>query len=239
MSDIYLVRHGQAGTRRAYDALSDLGRDQSRRLGEFFASQNIRFAHACAGELSRQRQTAEAVRVGYGDHFPDIAVDGGWNEFDLDRMYREIAPQLCAADAEFKREYEAMRRQARESEGRHSDDVNRRWLPCDSSVVNAWIAAKHAYSGETWRQFHQRIATSLHRLVSDHPSGNIAVFTSAMPIAICAGLALGIDEHRSMNLAAVLQNASFTMLQAREQGVRMFSFNHTPHLSSSDLRTFR
>ena len=36
MSRIYLVRHGQAGTRKAYDSLSELGKRQSRLLGEYF-----------------------------------------------------------------------------------------------------------------------------------------------------------------------------------------------------------
>jgi len=239
VSNLYLVRHGQAGTRRAYDSLSDLGRRQSRLLGEYFASQGITFVRAYSGELSRQRQTAEEVRAGYSEVFPEISVDCGWNEFDLDRMYREIAPQLCAADPDFGREYEAMRRQVRESEETHSDDVNRRWLPCDSSVVNDWISGAHAYSGEIWQQFHQRISACLERVASASRDENIVVFSSATPIAICTGLALAIDDRRLMGLAGVLQNASFTVLQVRERGVRMFGFNHTPHLASSDLRTFR
>ncbi len=43
MSRIYLVRHGQAGTRKAYDAFSDLGRRQARLLGEYFVSEKIHF----------------------------------------------------------------------------------------------------------------------------------------------------------------------------------------------------
>ena len=58
---MYLVRHGQAGTRDAYDSLSDLGKRQARLLGEHFVSQGIEFAAAFAGALSRQRQTGEAV----------------------------------------------------------------------------------------------------------------------------------------------------------------------------------
>lgn len=239
MSDIYLVRHGQAGTRRSYDSLSELGRRQSRLLGEYFVSQNIKFARAFSGELSRQRQTAEAARAGYGEAFPEITPDPGWNEFDLDRMYREIAPQLCAADPEFQREYEAMRDQVRKSAESHSNDVNRRWLPCDSSVVNAWIDARHAYSGETWQQFHQRVANSRQKLTSTSKDDNIIVFTSATPIAILTSLALNIDGSRLLHLAGVLQNASFTVLRMRGENLRMFSFNNTPHLSSSELRTFR
>lgn len=55
MSKIYLIRHGQAGTRDHYDLLSNLGRRQSRLLGEYFAAQGVKFAAAYSGELSRQR----------------------------------------------------------------------------------------------------------------------------------------------------------------------------------------
>ncbi len=61
MSVVYLVRHGQAGTRENYDSLSDLGRRQARRLGEHLAAQGVRFDAAWSGSLARQRATAEEV----------------------------------------------------------------------------------------------------------------------------------------------------------------------------------
>src|SRR3954463_13985995 len=109
MSRLYMVRHGQAGTRQAYDSLSDLGRRQAQLLGEYFAAQGIRFTAAYCGELLRQRQTAEEVRqacLAAAAPFPQIEVEPCWNEFDLDHVYTGLAPQLCAADPEFSREYE-------------------------------------------------------------------------------------------------------------------------------------
>ena len=44
MSAVYLIRHGQAGLRHNYDALSDLGRTQARLLGEYLAAQKIQFS---------------------------------------------------------------------------------------------------------------------------------------------------------------------------------------------------
>ena len=71
MSTVYLVRHGQAGTRDAYDSLSELGERQARLLGEHFIAQRIRFADTYAGALARQQQTAEQIRAAY-------ARRGGW-----------------------------------------------------------------------------------------------------------------------------------------------------------------
>src|SRR5438270_9390868 len=116
MSRIWLVRHGQAGTRKAYDSLSDLGRRQARLLGEYFAGQGIGWAAAYSGELLRQQQTAEEVRraaLAAGAEFPVIQFEPRWNEFDLDHVYKSLGPQLAAADPEFHREYEELRAQAR------------------------------------------------------------------------------------------------------------------------------
>ena len=85
MSRIYLVRHGQAGTREAYDSLSERGRRQSRLLGEYLAAQKIQFTAAYTGAMLRQGQTAEELSRGYtqaGGHFPAITVDEDWNVVD-------------------------------------------------------------------------------------------------------------------------------------------------------------
>ncbi len=58
MSNVYFIRHGQAGTREVYDSLSELGRTQARLLGRYFVSQGLEFAAAYAGRLLRRQQTA-------------------------------------------------------------------------------------------------------------------------------------------------------------------------------------
>ncbi len=64
MSVLYLVRHGQAGTREHYDSLSDLGQTQARLLGQHFAEQGIKFDAVYSGSLARQRATAEHTLPG-------------------------------------------------------------------------------------------------------------------------------------------------------------------------------
>jgi broad specificity phosphatase PhoE len=239
VSNIYLIRHGQAGTRDCYDSLSKLGRQQARLLGEYFASQGIQFTAAYCGQLSRQQQTAEQVSAGAGGNFPGVVLDAGWDEFDLDRMYREIAPQLSAVSATFRSDYEAMRELMYACGTPPGESAHRRWLPCDTELVNAWIDGQHGYTGESWQQFHERVAESLERVGRLKRDDNVAVISSAVPIAISTGLALSIRDTSVMKLAGVLQNASFTILQSRKGNLRLFSFNATPHLLSHDLRTFR
>ncbi|HZT38875.1 MAG TPA: histidine phosphatase family protein [Bryobacteraceae bacterium] len=241
MSCVYLIRHGQAGTRDAYDSLSELGREQARRLGEFFARQNIRFERAHSGAMRRHRATAAEAAEAYrrlGLEFPPVEERPDWNEFDLDDVYREIAPLLAVEDAEFRREYESLREAVRASRGDGSADVHRRWSPCDVRVVDAWIRGRYPYSGESWRDFCARIS-SLRPSLDGAGDANIAVFTSATPAAILTGLAMEIEDARVMRLAGVMYNTAFTTLRVRGDQIRLLSFNNAPHLSEPRLRTHR
>jgi broad specificity phosphatase PhoE len=242
LSDIYLVRHGQAGTREAYDRLSELGRNQAQLLGRYFAAEGIHFSHACSGTMQRQRETGAEVAAAYSASqlsFPIIEPEERWNEFDLDHIYRELAPVLCAEDAEFRAQYETMRDAMRESRGRDSAAIHRRWLPCDTTLVNAWIGGRHQYSGESWSGFCSRVSACRERMNGSEGHGKIIVFTSAAPIGIWAGMALDIADQRVLRLAGVLHNASYTILRLRGPDLRLFSFNAVPHLNAPELRTHR
>lgn len=239
MSNVYLIRHGQAGTRQHYDTLSTLGRQQARLLGDYFAGQNLQFHAAYTGGMERQQQTAAQVLAAYRDAglpFPEIETHDAWREFDLDHIYGAMAPQLCAADAAFKLEYEAMREQARAHAGDPTAEVHRRWSPCDRKVVEAWLHARFPYEGESWTAFQQRVSTAP---FPDENGVNIAVFTSATPTAIWAGRALDIHDTRALRIAGVLHNASITVLRVRGGEVRLFSMNEVPHLPRMEWRTHR
>jgi broad specificity phosphatase PhoE len=242
LSRVYLVRHGQAGTRQSYDALSDLGRRQARLLGQYFVSEKIHFAAAYSGALVRQEETAAEVRAAYreaGVCFPEIAREPGWNEFDLTRVYRALAPQLCAEDPEFERDYQELDAQARAAAEQPEASVNRRWLPCDVKVVQAWIQGRHAYDGETWPAFRERVVGCRSKMVPAERDANVVVFTSATPIGIWTALAMEIHDERAMRLAGVLHNASCTVMRLHNGELRLHSFNAIPHLSELELRTYR
>lgn len=242
MSTIYLVRHGQAGTRDAYDSLSQLGQRQARLLGEHFVSQGIHFAAAYSGELWRQRQTTEQIRTAYsesGTLFPSIEIDRGWNEFNLEHVSSELAPHLCAQDADFRREYEDLLEQVRVSEGEHTAKVHRKWLPCDTKIVEAWIRGRFPYSGESWKQFCERVLSCRSRIDHRQARESILVVTSATPIAVWTAVSLQIADEQLMRLAGVLYNASYTILRLRREELRLFTFNAAPHLSGAGVRTHR
>lgn len=242
MSNVYFVRHGQAGTREAYDSLSGLGRRQARLLGEYLVAQRVEFARAYAGRLKRQQQTAAEVGAAYADaglRFPELTLDGGWDEFDFHHIYKELAPLMCEEDAEFRREFEEVRGQIAESAGAHDAEVHRRWRPSDTKVVEAWAGGRYPYAGESWEQFVGRVAACRLKSGETMPRENVVVFTSATPTAVWTGLALDIRDGRVRRLAAVLENTSYTVLQLRADETLLLTFNAVPHLNTPELRTRR
>jgi len=242
LSTIYLVRHGQAGTRNAYDCLSPLGRRQARLLGEYLAAQRLVFSAAYSGSMKRQQDTAFEVQSAYRDlgvEFPEIVVKPDWDEFNLDRIYREIGPRMRSDDPSFREQYEAMQQEVRCSGSDQDAAVHRRWLPCDSRIVKAWIAGQYSYQGESWDDFRKRVAGCGCEWRNGTRKTNIIVFTSAMPVGIWAGLALDIADERVLRLAGVLHNSSYSILRCKAEDLRLHTFNAAPHLVQDDLRTYR
>lgn len=238
MSSLYLMRHGQAGLRHRYDTLSDLGRAQARRLGDYLASQNIRFNALYSGALSRQQETASEVAGAFqraGLAVPEIRIDRNWNEFDLDMVYKAIAPRLSAEDPEFQTEHEKLLRQLDDE----NSPVHRAWTQCDTLVVRAWVEGRFDVPGESWEAFRERVCRALETL-KRFPSGDtIAVFSSATPIAVWIGMALGLNARHTLRLAGVTYNAALTTMRVRDDDLALFTFNGTPHLPEPHLKTFR
>lgn len=239
MSALYFIRHAQAGPRHQYDALSDLGQRQAALLAAHFAQQGVRFAALYTGTLRRQQQTAGIVRKqlaeSHGQELEAIA-DARWNEFKLAHVYQGIAARMCAADEGFARDYEEMKAALRADGYATRGAVAR----CDRAVMQAWIENRFPdYEGESWAAFRERVLSGVSELAAHAPGESVAVFTSATPIAVCVGAALGLSDAKILELTGVVFNSSVTTLRLRESGLSLFTFNATPHLTTPELRTFR
>lgn len=233
-----MIRHGQAGLRHDYDTLSDLGRRQARLLGEYLAAQQVRFTAVYSGALKRQSETAREVlraMAAAGAAVPEVQIDDHWNEFDLDAVYHAIAPRLAADDPEFQVEHEKLRHMLEEQ----NSPAHRNWTRCDTLVVRAWVEGRYEVPGESWEAFRKRVSTPLRVLSRIPPAETAVVFSSATPIAVWIGMALGLNGRHVMRLAGVTYNAALTTMRTREEDLALFSFNGTPHLTEPHLRTFR
>lgn len=238
MSALYLIRHGQAGPRHRYDTLSELGERQAIALGEHLAAGNTHFQAMVVGGLERQQRTANHVVEAYsraGLPTPELVTDRRWDEFDLGRVFEEIAPQLSSDDAAFAKNYDQM---LEEMQDEHAA-VHRIHNPCDIAIVTAWVEGRYEYSGESWPEFQERIQGAVASLNRQGPGHKTAVFTSATPVGIAAAHALGVDEQQLWRLAGVAYNTSITTFRNTRSELRLFSFNGLPHLTDSAMWSFR
>jgi broad specificity phosphatase PhoE len=238
LSSIYLFRHGQAGLRHHYDTLSETGCEQAYLLGRYLTARNLRFDAVYVGGLSRQQQTAAGVRRAYreaGVELPEPVVDPAWSEFDMTGVFDEVAPLMSAEDAGFRRLYEEVLEQLTDAKS----SVHRDWTHCDTLVMQAWMAGRYPTRAEPWSIFHERVKENVARMSARSPRERIAVFTSAMPIAIWVGLSLGINRSKLMQLAGVMYNSAITTMRLVDGELTMFTYNGVPHLQDARLRTFR
>jgi broad specificity phosphatase PhoE len=238
LSLLYLMRHGQAGLRHQYDTLSDLGRTQARLLGEYLAAQKVQFSAVYSGALKRQRETAHEAVSAFeraGIAVPEVQVDANWNEFDLDGVYRAIAPRLADDDPVFQSEYQKLQRMLEEKDA----PAHRTWTHSDTLVVRAWAEGRYEVPEESWQAFGERIRGSFETLGRFSSGENVAVFSSATPIALWVGMALELNGRHVLRLAGATYNAALTTMRLRDGDLALFSFNGTPHLAEARLRTFR
>ena len=238
MGYIYLIRHAQAGSRDNYDVLSELGREQARRIGEHFAEQGIEIGTVFSGGMQRQRHTAEIAceaMASRGIAVPDVITDEGWNEFSLISVYRAIAKRMVEEDANFERDYREMQDAIRRDPHTTGGATGR----CDAAIIRAWMADRYDdYKGEAWSAFRARIQERAGRLSSNNSDKAIAVFTSATPVAILTAAALGLNDEKLLSILGVIYNSGLTVLRTREDDLRLFTFNSTSHLAASQ-RTLR
>jgi broad specificity phosphatase PhoE len=238
LSFIYFIRHGQAGSRDNYDVLSEVGQAQARLLGEHLAAQGIELEAVYAGNLRRQRQTAEIACEAItraGRTAPDIVSDERWNEFSLLTVYKAIARRMMEESAEFARDVEEMQEAIRKDPHTTSGATGR----CDAAVIRAWMENRYTdYEGETWATFRQRIRDCATEFNARKDEKAIAIFTSATPIAILAAASLGLTDEKFLDILGVIYNTSVTVMRARGDGLRLFAFNSISHLHPS-MRTFR
>ncbi len=238
MSSLHLIRHGQAGRRGHYDALSDLGQRQAYLLGQYLAAQKVPFKAIIAGCLNRQRQTAAGVWRAYRDAgvaIPEIVSDPKWNEFDMTAVFSEFAPLLSAADAQFKQDYEELMRKLEDA----GSPIHQAWTDCDTQTMRAWMEARYPCQTESWAAFRARILSARQSLGDYAPGDAVAVFTSAAPISIWVAASLGVSDRNIMRLAGVIYNSAVTTMRLRDDDTTLFSFNGVPHLTEPHLRTFR
>jgi broad specificity phosphatase PhoE len=138
-------------------------------------------------------------------------------------------------DPEFREEHEKLLQVL----AQENSPAHRSWTLSDTLVVRAWVEGRYEVPGESWQAFRERVASAAEAMNGFPQGESVAVFSSATPIAVWVGMALALEGRHMMRLAGVTYNAALTTMRVRAGDLALFSFNGTPHLPESRLRTFR
>ncbi|HPK33364.1 MAG TPA: histidine phosphatase family protein, partial [Ottowia sp.] len=193
MGTLYLVRHGQASFGADdYDRLSDLGRRQSLRLGQYLRQRfgdRLAFDTVLTGTLRRQIHTWEALAEGAGLTTPRTPWPG-LNEYDSHAVLEAIHP-------------EPLPRPDTPELYRHHFRLLREGLA-------AWMEGRVAPRGmPSYADFVRGVTGALDH-VREHSGGNALIVSSGGPIATAVGQVLGTAAETTIELNLRIRNTSIT-----------------------------
>ena len=217
MGTLYLVRHGQASFgAEDYDQLSELGRRQSVRLGEYFAERAIRFDGLIAGTLRRHKQTLEGILQGM-KHAGEHLSWEGLNEYDSAAVIAAVHPQKLEKPTSpemYRHHFRLLR------------DGLARWMAGDS----------HPSGMPSYQQFVAGVTGALDHVRANHYGQNVLVVTSGGPISTAVGHVLGTAAEATIELNLRIRNTSITEFAFTPKRHVLVSFNAIPHLDAAPFR---
>jgi broad specificity phosphatase PhoE len=215
MGTLYLVRHGQASFGAAdYDQLSELGRQQSERLGQYWRERGLRFDAVLTGTLRRHAQTWAGIAAGAAYDNEVLALEG-LNEYDSEAVIATIHPQpLQKPDTPemYRHHFRLLR------------DGLRQWM-------NGVVSPKGMHS---YTDFLAGVTGALEHVRKNH-AGNVLIVSSGGPISTAVGHVLGTTPETSIELNLRIRNSALTEFDYNPKRCSLLSFNTLPHLDRPDL----
>jgi broad specificity phosphatase PhoE len=211
MGTLYMVRHGQASFGADdYDQLSDLGRKQSVRLGEWFAHKGIRFDGLIAGTLRRHKQTLQGILEGM-KHAGEHLSWGGLNEYDSDALIATV--------------------HAGKLERPSSPEMYRHHFRLLRDGLAKWMAGEAQPQGmPSYENFVAGVAGALDHVRANHYGHNVLMVTSGGPIATAVGHVLGTSAQATIELNLRIRNTSVTEFAFTPKRQMLVMYNAIPHL---------
>ena len=213
MTELLLIRHGQANAEAtdeaSYDRLSDLGRQQAIWLGEWLQACGRRFDRVAHGSLNRQRDTAA---LAFGE---EAEADARWDEisyFILSTLYAD-------------------------HHGRVTPEPSEDFADYFSGLMSVWAADALPGAPERWSDFRDRVLAALDDQAAK--GGSAAIVTSGGVIGLAVAAALDLGPDGMARLGVAVENTSLHRLVWLGGRWRLLEFGGTPHLAAADRQYAR
>ncbi len=234
MSQIYLIRHGQAsfGTDN-YDRLSITGKQQAEVLGQHFTGINLQFQNVYSGSLQRQIDTARIVisQLNEAAAPPEVSISNDFDEYNSSPFIKAQLPDMVNGNTAIANALEKM----------HSDPQAFR-LIFGQAMLRLADPEYNVPGMETFQAYVKRVGAGIHRLAGENgENSNIAVFTSSGTIAAVMQTALGLSDEITIRTGWHILNSSVSVFDYRNDRLSLKSFNSIAHLemcNDDNLITF-
>ncbi|MEQ8692784.1 MAG: histidine phosphatase family protein [Pseudomonadales bacterium] len=220
MATIYVIRHGQASFGSDdYDNLSELGRLQASRLGEYLRDSDVHLDAAYCGQLRRQRDTAELALAAQPGKVP-LRVDRRLDEVRNDEQIELLLPRLLDGDPEL---------QAVVDRGLSSSKDYQKVI---AAVFKHWVSPQCDAAGiQSWQDYASGVQSALRDVMLAQGKGkSIAMFTSGGTIATLVARVLGVPDHDVYQFYEPVFNCSITQLFYSGDRVSLSGFNDCSYL---------
>ncbi|MEP2717821.1 histidine phosphatase family protein [Pseudophaeobacter sp.] len=203
MAELLIVRHGQASFGAAnYDELSDLGRQQSRALGETLRALDWVPDRMVTGSLMRQTQTL--AEMGFDGVVEEQA---GWNEYDFHDLLNSRYGGTALVDVitDRKTHFRALK-----------------------ETLAEWQLGGIPSARETWQGFCDRIEQA--RLAAIRPGAErVLVVSSGGAIARLVANSLQLSNDQMIALNLQIKNSSTSRYVFSGDKFFLHEFNSVPH----------
>ena len=205
MAELIVVRHGQASFGADdYDALSEVGQEQSRLAGDALREAGWIPDRLVTGSLRRQIDTLAAM--GFNGEREEHA---GFNEYDFQDLLRvrfggNVPP---AVKGDRRTHFRTLR-----------------------DTIFEWQEDQLPGTAETWAEFAGRVDDA-RRFATETDARRVLVVSSGGPIGQLVARALEAPTRMMMELNLQIRNASLTRFVFSGERFFLQEFNTTPHLA--------
>ncbi len=214
MGTLYLVRHGQASFGADdYDNLSELGRQQSVRLGDYWRARGMTFDAVLVGTLKRQTQTLDGLLEGLGATASPIQWPG-LNEYDSAAVIATIHPEPLAKP--------------------DTPELYRHHFRLLRDALTQWMNGVTSPKGmPSYVDFQKGVTSALDHVRAQY-EGNVLLVSSGGPISTAVGHVLGTTLETTIELNLRIRNASVTEFAFTPKRHMLVTYNTLPHLDHAD-----
>lgn len=221
MSELFLVRHGQASfAADDYDQLSPLGYEQARILADYWETMARRFDHSYCGSLKRQRQTVEGLARLIDKDTPEVLK--GLDEYSSHEILSAFREQHAQTDGFVQT-------------GNMKD--RRFFQQFLEAACRRWVRGELEGHGiEIFVHFKQRVSDAIAQIMRDNAKGRtVVVGTSGGVIALAVQLVLQMPDEQAINLNWMVYNSSVTRINYSGSRISLSMFNTIPHLEQAQF----